>query len=187
MDTQNADRFSYKKLFFIWLPILLLVSIIISLIYIFSVENVRYLNSAFYFSLKENVLLNAFLLFLYAFDLSSDFIITISFICLGLFVFTEVYLIIRLIKLRKIEQSKFLKTSFRFINAQLIASIIFVFCSIFVPMISFGIASVYGYFDLKMSKDNALIGAISDQEEIVKKLRKAIRLLIFMTLLVSSE
>lgn len=165
-------RYSLKKLFTIWLPILFVLSIIISIVYIFKFEDVSYLNSSFSVG-TGNLWGNIFSVFFTAIGASEGLVIAILVCSLILFLFVEVFSIIRLVKLRKIEQSGILKMLLRFFAAQVITVGVASLGFILIAVASLGVSFVSAYADLRMNVKEALHDAISDDQEIIKNIRNS--------------
>ncbi len=161
------QNFSFQKLFKFWLPLLSIISVIISLVYIFTVKDSQYLSSTFSVG-------GLWSTFWYAMENASEgFIVTIFLCSVAHVLFIEIFLLIRLFKLKKIEQSGWRKAFIRFLGVQLIGSGFFISIFIFIFFISFGFAFVFGYTDMFLHKKEALIGVISDNEEIIRKIQSA--------------
>ena len=173
MENQNISskvignfRYSFKKLFTLWLPIIFLLSTIISIAYIFGVrEEASYLGSSL--PSESNIWLTILLAFL-SLNGASFWVVTILLCSLIHFLVVEVFSIIRLFKLRKIEQSGLQKMLSRFLMAQVIGIGVFFASYILIYTASFGVAYVYGYGDLKTNVKEALNGTITDDQEIIK-------------------
>lgn len=168
----SAFRYSLKKLFVLWLPILFIFSTIISLVYIFGFEDVSYLGSSFSVE-TGNFWLNIFSVFFSSITASEGFITTVLLCSFVHFLIVEAFLIIRLFKLRKIEQHGGLKMLPRLLMAQVAGAGVFLASFILISAASLGIAFVYGYGDLKISVKESLNGAIADDQEIIKNIQKS--------------
>lgn len=165
-------RYSFKKLFTLWLPILFLLSTIISIAYIFGVkEEISYLGSSLPSS-GGNIWLTILLVFIASIG-SLGWVIAIFLFSVLHFLVVEVFSIIRLFKLRRIDQSGVLKMLFRFLMAQAIGIGVFFVSFILIYAASLGVAFVYGYGDLKMNAKEALNGTITDDQEIIKNIQKS--------------
>ncbi len=179
MKNQNissnvSDNFKYslKKLFTLWLPILFLLSTIISVFCIFVFKDVSYL--AFVSSAETgNFWSNILTVFLASIEIPSSLFVAILVCSLILFLVVETFSIIRLFKLRKIEQSGGLKILLRFLVAQVIGVGVLSASLVLMPAVSSGVAFVYGYADLKMNVKEALNGTIADDQEIIKNVQTA--------------
>lgn len=175
MEQNTLDgnfRYSLKKLFTLWLPILFLLSTTISIAYIFGVkEEISYLGSSLPSS-ENNLWLTILLVFLSSID-ASGWTITIFLFSVLHFLVLETFSIIRLFKLRKIEQSGVLKMLSRFLMAQAIGIGVFFASFILIYTASLGVAFVYGYGDLKTNVKEALNGTVTDDQEIIKNIQKS--------------
>ncbi|GEM_PF-2407350 len=174
MENKNildaGSKYSLKRLFILWLPAIFLFSVVISVIYIFGVEEVPYLSSSFSAS-TGSFWLNMLGIFSYSIQASSGLVIIILLCSLVYFFIVEVFSIIRLFKLRKIEQSGILKMLFRFTMAQATAAGISFLSFILIFAASLGVAFAYGYADLKMNVKEALAGAVVDDQEVIKNIQ----------------
>lgn len=160
-----------KRLFTLWLPITFVVSVIVSIVYIFNFGDVTYINA----SPLGKVAFWEIIVFMFfsAIPASGD-LITIVLVCsLVHLLIVEVFSIIRLFKLRKIEGSGSLKMLFRFLTAQAMGAGAALFSFLFILVVSLGASFVYGYGDLKMNAKEALDGTIADDKEIIKNIRAA--------------
>jgi len=164
------QNLSLKKIFKFWLPTLFIISVIISVIYIFTVKDVQYLSSTFSVGLG-NFFLDIFSIFLSAIDVSSGLIVTVFLCALVHFLLADLLLVIRLLKLKKLEQSGAGKAFIRFLGTQLIGGVIFLVSFILIFAVSFGIAFAFGYGDMTLHKKDALVGVISDNQEIIKNIQ----------------
>ncbi|MDO8574798.1 MAG: hypothetical protein Q7R61_00755 [bacterium] len=172
MNQTGNLRYSLKKFFTFWFPIIFLLSTIISIGYIFSVEEVAYLGSSFNVA-TGNFWGNILSVFFSAAGASNGLIITVLVCSLVLFLIVEIFSIIRLFKLRKIEQSGSPKMLLRFLAAQVMGVGVFFVSIILILAISLGVAFVYGYGDLKINTKEALNGTISDDQEIIKNIQQS--------------
>lgn len=163
-------RYSLKRLFTFWLPVIFLLSTIISIVYIFNFENVTYFSSAFSVGIG-NVWGNIISVFFAAIGASDGLVITVLLCSSAHLLIVEVFSIIRLLKLRKIEQHGGLKMLPRFLAAQAIGVGVFSASLILIFAASLGLAFVYGYADLRMNVKEALDGTVADDQEIIKNIQ----------------
>lgn len=169
---ENDFRYSLKKLFTRWLPIVSIISISVSIIYIFSVADATYVSSAF--SPVEGGRWGKFLLvFLNATVASKGLAFTIFLCSLAHFLSVEVFSIIRLFTLRKKEASGILKMLFRFLVAQINATGVFVFSFLLIFAVSLAVSFLYGYADLQLNLAKAINGSITNDEEIIQLIQSS--------------
>ena len=117
----KAKRMEYKKLFTLWLPAVFVLSVLISIVYIFSFKDVTFLSPAF--SLGKGGFWEVILsVFVYSFGAANGLNLVILACSLVLLLIVEVFSIIRLFKLRKTEESGRLKMLFRFLVAQAVGA-----------------------------------------------------------------
>ena len=163
----KAKRMEYKKLFTLWLPAVFVLSVLISIVYIFSFKDVTFLSPAF--SLGKGGFWEVILsVFVYSFGAANGLNLVILACSLVLLLIVEVFSIIRLFKLRKTEESGRLKMLFRFLVAQAVGAGALLAGFLAVLAVSLGAAFLYGYVDLKMSLKEAASGSVTNDEEIVK-------------------
>ena len=144
-------------------------SVIISIVYIFNFESVTYLNAS---PLGKAAFWETIVVMFFSALPASGDLITIVLLCsLAHLLTVEVFSIIRLFKLRKIEGSGSLKMLFRFLSAQAIGAGAVTFSFLFILVVSLEASFVYGYGDLKMSAGAALNGTIADDKEIIKNIQ----------------
>ena len=165
-------KYSLKKLFTLWLPAVFIFSVFISIVYIFSIEEVAYLGSSFNVA-TGNFWGNILSVFFSAAGASDGLIIIVLVCSIILFLIVEIFSIIRLFKLRKIEQHGGFKMLPRFLVAQVMGIGVFSASFILILAVSLGVAFVYGYGDLRMSVKEALRGSISDDQEIIKNIQQS--------------
>lgn len=160
----------YKKILSLGLPVTFLLSTIISIVYVFAVKEVAYLNSSFSADIG-GFIMDALGAFMYAIEVSGGLIVVIFFCSIIHFLLVETAMIMRMFARRDIGQHSFFKTTFLFLMTQVISV-----ASIFVSIVllyaaTFGIVSVYGYVDLKMDVQTSLEGTINDNEKIIEAIK----------------
>lgn len=167
----NSNKMEHlKKLFTLWLPAAFIVSVLVSIVYIFKFENVTYLGSSFSVE-TGNFWLNILSVFFSAIGASDGLVVTVFVCSLAHLLIVEVFSIIRLFKLRKIEQHGGLKMLPRFLAAQAIGVGVFSVSLILIFTASLGASFVYAYADLRINVKEALNGTIIDDQEIIKNIQ----------------
>lgn len=159
-----------KKLFTLWLPTAFILSVLISIVYIFNFENVAYLGSTFNVA-TGNFWGNIISVFFSAIGASNGLVIAVFLCSLAHLLIVEIFSIIRLFKLRKIEQHGGLKMLPRFLAAQVIGVGVFCASLILIFAASLGVSFVYAYGDLRTNVKEALGGTITDDQEIIKNIQ----------------
>ncbi len=172
MKLISIERLTWKKLaLYQFLP-LVSVSVIISLIYIFFVENSAYLNVGVY--LNHNYLISSLIeLFFYFMDSALYLSILIVFCSLIIFIISEILLITKILLLKKSEQSGYKKLIVRFLGVQLISLSSLVISFFSISIISIIIASTVGLIDLNSSVKSAKLDAISENQKIIENIRQS--------------
>jgi len=176
MENQNISskmasnpEYSLKRLFSFLLPIVFLLSTVVSIIYIFSVEEVSYLGSSFYVE-TGNFWTNIITVFFSAIE-GPGLIIAVLLCSLSHFLIVEVFLIARLFKLRKIGQNGGLKMLPRFLVAQVAGVGVFFSSFILIFAVSLGVVFAYGYVDMNMNLKEALSRTIAGDQEVIKNIQ----------------
>jgi len=144
-------------------------SVIISIIYIFNFGDVTYLNSS---PLGKAAFWEIIVFMFLSAIPASGGLITIVLVCsLAHLLTVEAFSIVRLFKLRKVEQRGNLKMLPRFLMAQVTGAGVFAVSFILILAVSLGASFIYGYGDLKMNVKEALNGAIAQDQEIIKSIQ----------------
>lgn len=137
-------------------------------------KDTTYLNSAFVLG-DKGFLLNVFQSSFYALELTTQsaylgpFIVMI----LTLFLLVEIYLIVRSIRLKKLEQSSWGKLCTRFFVNQLLSVVTGIAAFFAIPLLSFCILFCVAYVDLKIHTPASIEGVITNDSQIIQKIKES--------------
>ncbi|MDP3779112.1 MAG: hypothetical protein Q8R30_03680 [bacterium] len=171
MEPKNSldggSQYSLKKLYTRWLPGVFILSVLISIFYIFNYGDVAYVSSGFSIG-KEGFWATIILVFFSALGASNGLIIVVLVCSLVHLLLVEAVSITRLLKSRNREKNGNLKMLPRFLAVQAIGAGTLLVSFLLLFVVSLGISFAYGYGDLKMSVKEAAIGSVANDEEIIK-------------------